>query len=324
MENQKKKSSFTLSGLIGLWSIIVGLLTVTTIDTFDIRQLELLTHFKFQYLIASMVFSGIYFWAKQYRLSIIMGLCAVINGFYILPWYLSAETISVGLEQENKKNIKIFHINLLSSNKQYSKVLELIEKEDPDIIVVQEVSFTWDIQLKKLTNSYPYYEIIPRHDNFGIGIFSKIHLTDIQQVDWGNAGLPGLKVSFEMDNSKIQLAALHPLPPINKIYYQQRNLSLTSVVSEMNSLSTPSLLIGDFNLSMWSPDYRILQQDNKLFNARKGFGINPTWPATLGPLGIPIDHVLVSKQFIVDDFYTGQNVGSDHLPVIAVLRLRDK
>lgn len=323
MDNKKNKENFTLSGLIGLWSIIIGLFTVITIDTFDIRQLELLTHFKLQYLIASIIFSGIYLWAKQYRASVIMALCAVINGLYIMPWYFSAEVNSIEQKKVDVKDMKLFHLNLLSSNKQYSKLLELINKEDPDIIIVQEVSYAWDIQLEKLTASYPYYESIPRHDNFGIAIFSKIKLTDIQQVDWGNAGLPGFRVCFEMDNVTVQLATLHPLPPVNQIYYEQRNKSLTSVMSEIKGLTIPSLLIGDLNMSMWSPDYSILQQDNKLLNARKGFGVISTWPAVLGPLGIPIDHVLVSKQFIVDDFYAGPNVGSDHLPVIAILRLRE-
>ncbi len=321
MNNQNKKKNFTFSGLIGLWSITVGLLTVITIDTFDIRQLELLTHFKFQYLIASAIFFGIYLWARQYRLSIIMGLCTAINGSYVVPWYFSVETTLYGAEKTDNRKIKLFHLNLLSSNEQYSKFLELIEKEQPDIIIVQEVSYAWNTQLEKLTSSYPNYKLIPRHDNFGIGILSKINLMTIQERDWGNAGLPGLLASFEIDGSEIRLATLHPLPPVNRIYYEQRNKSLKSVLDELNGFTVPTLLVGDLNISMWSPDYKILHRDNKLFSARKGFGINPTWPADLGSLGIPIDHVLVSKQFVVDDFYTGPNIGSDHLPVIAMLRL---
>ena len=39
-------------------------------------------------------------------------------------------------------------------------------------------------------------------------------------------------------------------------------------------------------------------------------------------MGIPIDHVLVTPQWLVVEREVGPNLGSDHLPVIVQIALR--
>ena len=61
-----------------------------------------------------------------------------------------------------------------------------------------------------------------------------------------------------------------------------------------------------------------LMRQTGLDNARKGFGLLPTWPAFMPwPfLRIPIDHCLVSPDIRVIRMRTGRTIGSDHLPII--------
>ena len=59
-----------------------------------------------------------------------------------------------------------------------------------------------------------------------------------------------------------------------------------------------------------------------LKDARRGFGLDPSWPTFLPLLGIPIDHVAVSDEFLVTDHRKLPAFGSDHFPVIAELVLR--
>lgn len=57
-------------------------------------------------------------------------------------------------------------------------------------------------------------------------------------------------------------------------------------------------------------------------------GLRPSWlflkaPDALRPaVGLPIDHVLVSEGIRIRTIRTGPSSGSDHLPVIADLALR--
>ena len=61
------------------------------------------------------------------------------------------------------------------------------------------------------------------------------------------------------------------------------------------------------------------ERDSQLRDGSKGFGLNISWPAFFPPLGIPIDHCLVSPGVGVCNRRTGQSVGSDHYPVIVDL-----
>ena len=72
---------------------------------------------------------------------------------------------------------------------------------------------------------------------------------------------------------------------------------------------------------MWSPYYSELVRESGLVDARKGFGVLPTWPAPLklSLMMIPIDHCLVSSELQVAQIKTGPDIESDHLPLIVDL-----
>ena len=81
-------------------------------------------------------------------------------------------------------------------------------------------------------------------------------------------------------------------------------------------------MMGDLNVSLWSPFYHSMIQKSGLHNARRGFGILPTHSIVapqFAALSAPIDHCLVSSQIQVKNFQLGQAIGSDHLPIVAEL-----
>jgi endonuclease/exonuclease/phosphatase family metal-dependent hydrolase len=75
---------------------------------------------------------------------------------------------------------------------------------------------------------------------------------------------------------------------------------------------------------MWSPYYSQLMRDSGLMNARKGFGVLPTWPSHVPFLKIPLDHCLVSADISAAHIRTAEAIGSDHLPLIVDLAVARK
>jgi len=120
------------------------------------------------------------------------------------------------------------------------------------------------------------------------------------------------------------LIATHPIPPISDLYYSARNDQLLDTANSIVKQSGAKILVGDLNVSMWSSDYRTFEDISGLSNARQGFGILPTWPSNFPFLMIPIDHVLASEHFVINNFTLGDDIGSDHLPIIVELSLIKK
>lgn len=308
--------------LLGLTQVVaVGVMTVSipTICSQLDSHLELLSHFRLQYFYLSLLCTLLFLAYCQYKSSLVMALVFLLNSIYIIPWYFNEST-----DDNYLASLKIIHSNVHTTNSDYQKFIALIEREKPDIVVVQELSHKWLNQLAVVKNIYPHIKAKPSDDNFGIAIFSKFPLENVEEMYWGLFDIPSLKVDFTLSGTTITLISSHPPPPINRQLYIARNTQLNEIARVVTTINNPIILIGDLNVSMWSADYQKLERETGLKNARKGFGILPTWPTQLPVAMIPIDHCLLSSAFNVDDIRNGEDIGSDHLPLVMTLLLKTK
>ena len=318
MKGTVKKINNSIVRLTMLFSVFLAILTVLTLFDSLHRLVELFTHFKLQYLIASFLFTSIFIVAKKYLLSLGMCVVLLINGFQIFPWYLGKPI--------NNKNgyagkLKVIHANVLTSNKNYHSLNQLVIEEKPDILITQEVNRRWLQALSGTEQLLPYKITQAREDNFGIAVYSKIPFKSAEVIYLASSTIPSIKIEFILSEQNISLITTHPLPPINKNYFDSRNRQIAAAALMATNEKTPVVLIGDFNITMWSSDYSSLEGTSKLKNTRRGFGVLPTWPSKLFPFMIPIDHCFVSSEFDVINMKVGKNIGSDHLPIIVTLGL---
>jgi endonuclease/exonuclease/phosphatase (EEP) superfamily protein YafD len=112
------------------------------------------------------------------------------------------------------------------------------------------------------------------------------------------------------------------MPPVGGYeLFLLRNAQLQEAAMTMRQLPEPKILIGDLNTTVWSPYFSQLVEESGLRDARKGFGVVPTWPTDFPTplMRIPIDHCLVSRDIRVVNIGAGPRVGSDHLPLIVDL-----
>jgi endonuclease/exonuclease/phosphatase (EEP) superfamily protein YafD len=82
----------------------------------------------------------------------------------------------------------------------------------------------------------------------------------------------------------------------------------------------PVLLTGDFNAAPWDP---VVKSVARFVGLRQPRAWLPTWPVAAGPLGIQIDHVLVSPDLAVERIATTADpLGSNHRGLRATVALR--
>jgi endonuclease/exonuclease/phosphatase (EEP) superfamily protein YafD len=77
----------------------------------------------------------------------------------------------------------------------------------------------------------------------------------------------------------------------------------------------PFIIAGDFNSTPWGRAYA------SVHGVRAGDPrFQGTFPAVLGPLGLPIDHIRFGG-LTLTDYRVGPDIGSDHLPLFATFAL---
>jgi endonuclease/exonuclease/phosphatase (EEP) superfamily protein YafD len=309
--------------------LFLGILGITLLSSLSLVAwnifLELLSHFKLQYLIVGLVLFALLLLTRQKRLILISLFCLSLLRVEILPWYipLSAKP------GNNIEFIRILSSNLNTQNKSYSKILSVVREEKPDIAVFIEVSNAWVKQLDSLMDILPYSIKKPNSYNLGIAVYSKQPLTNASINLFGTENNNSIVGNFTINGQLISLIATHPLPPVKSTFFHSRNQQLEKISQYIQKLKTPVVMVGDLNITMWSPYYKRFINKTGLHNARKGFGILPSWPTKASysqsaplfsfVLSIPIDHCLISPEIKVKNIRTGPNVGSDHRPLIADL-----
>lgn len=316
--------------IINIISILTGLLLIINLLSFLGEyhyRFELLTHFRLQYLVLFFV-SSLFFtllFNKKWLFFSLLGLS--FNAIPVFSIYLPTEIDST--DKINETSLLL--TNVLSSNHSYDALLKIIKLKQADIIVVLELTPLWEYELKTIGKQYPYQKLIPRRDNFGIGLYSKYPLKNIKVIDFASNDIPSITASIQFNKNHLNIIATHPIPPFNESFANQQKIHLESLAlftqskkAKIHSKDVSLIVVaGDLNSTQWSPSYRKLIDSTDLINTRQGKGIYPSWSAggLVGDLlQIPLDHVLVSKNIHAQKFEKLDSIDSDHFPIYLELR----
>ncbi|MCA9369361.1 hypothetical protein KC721_03615, partial [Candidatus Woesebacteria bacterium] len=127
---------------------------------------------------------------------------------------------------------------------------------------------------------------------------------------------PVVTVRISQEALDLTIVAAHPLPPFTKDIAAGRQAHLRGLGQYISLLEQPVLLLGDLNVTEFSPLFDDLVATAGLQSFRSNQGLFGTWPAQLpAPLRIGIDHVLY-KGAMQPRVTIGEPNGSDHLPLI--------
>ncbi len=293
----------TLFGFLGQWSWF----------------LDLFSHFRVQYMIGLAVLCFLLLIGRRRRIAATFLGFACINLVLVVPLYF-------GSQNRNSEGTSAIRAMLLNVNTRLGdpeRVKSIVSKVDPDILVLEEINSQWISDLAWLKNSHPYSISRPREDSFGIVLFSKLPLVDSEVVYIGNAEVPSILATIEIEEMELRVVATHPLPPAGREYSRARNEQLEILP---NYIRSPHhvLLIGDLNTTPWSYHFRRLLKSTGLKDSAQGFGVQPTWPSHNPLFRIPIDHCLHSSGISVVDRQIGENVSSDHYPLIVDFVINQK
>jgi endonuclease/exonuclease/phosphatase (EEP) superfamily protein YafD len=229
-------------------------------------------------------------------------LFTVVGFFFALRW---AWVVGPSAPPASPVGVRVLLANVYSNNTDTAALLALIESTDPDIIGLMEVNDRWLSELEPLRNGWPAFVEMPRRDNFGIALYSRVPGSEVSEVVLGGGQAPSLTVQFA---DEMQVILTHPLPPLGGRYSTARNEQLADVAHLLESDAV--VVMGDFNATPWSHH----------FPAPGAAVAGATWPSGLPALlRVPIDHIVGNRAVQVSGLRVGPHIGSDHRPVLGVI-----
>ena len=189
-----------------------------------------------------------------------------------------------------------------------------------DVITIVEVDALW----REALSSLEEYELfaVPRPDNFGIAILSRLPISHAAAIELGSAGLPSIEAQLDWNGTTIDLLTTHPPPPVGADRTRQRNRQLLDIADWAAARDEPTIVVGDLNTTPFSHTFRNLLQTAELVDSSAGQLLGATWPSRFGPLGVNIDHVLHDHHFTTTSREVGRSIGSDHRAVQVELSIQ--
>jgi endonuclease/exonuclease/phosphatase (EEP) superfamily protein YafD len=281
-------------------------------------RLEQLCHFRVQYFWLLVLGSVVLLLGRRRRLAALAGIAAVVNLATIVPIYVPTRRDHAA-EEVGSKSVRLVSFNVLGKNRQYDDVAQWLRSESADVVLLMEVQPHWMPTLESLREQYPHQHVVSRRDNFGIALLSKSPWDKIETVEFGSAELPSVVATFRAKGQTWTFVGTHPLPPGSAQAAAARNEQLADISKFVKRQRGPVLVAGDLNLTEHSPYFGDLLRAGDLRDSRQGIGIQASWAARLPGLDLPLDHVLLSREWIVESRQVGPHLGSDHRPVLAEL-----
>jgi len=214
--------------------------------------------------------------------------------------------------------------NVYTPNRESEKLIRLVKKYQPDILLTLESDKWWEKQLAALEKDYPYSVKVPLDNLYGMHLYSKLKLHDSQILYLVEDYIPSIHAKVALPSGqKVQIHCLHPEPPspTESETSTSRDAELLIIGKNTKDESLPVLVFGDLNDVAWSRTTRLFRKISGLLDPRIGRGFYNTFHAKYPFLRWPLDHIFISKHFKLRTLKVLPNIGSDHFPVFSHLQL---
>ncbi|CAN5241807.1 endonuclease/exonuclease/phosphatase family protein [soil metagenome] len=259
----------------------------------------------------------------HFIIKILLGLSLIYQVTKIFPYTPLSKKQVLSFKGSNPDAIlSILVSNVLTSNKEYYKLIDLVKKKKPDLLLTLETDKTWEKELEVLEKDYPFTVKIPQDNFYGMHFYSKLKLEDINVKYLIKEDIPSIHGYVRLNNdNRIKFHALHPKPPSPTEDYTStnRDAELLLVGKDVKKDKESVVVFGDLNDVAWSRTTRLFQKLSGLLDPRIGRGFYNTFHADYKILRWPLDHVFHTKDFTLIELSREKNIGSDHFPMFIKL-----
>lgn len=231
---------------------------------------------------------------------------------------------------DSERAVTLLTCNVRMRNRSADRLINIVRRQQPDLLLLLEVNDRWARQLEVLHADYPHRVLQPLENTYGLILLSRLPLIDPQVRFLVQKDVPSVQTRIRLRGGReIWFYGLHPRPPVRGNLDGEielpgsapRDAELVIAALELRDVREPVIVAGDFNDVAWSHTTRRFQRLSRTLDPRVGRGLYPTFHTGNRLLRFPLDHLFVSEHFAVCDFMREADVGSDHFPLYAELVL---
>ncbi len=259
---------------------------------------------------------------------VVAALCLLFQLFRILPYtrIWSPQVISAPVDsEEHADTLHLLISNVLQSNDEHDRLIDLVREERPDILLTLETNVDWEKDLMAAFESdYPNTVKVPLENRYGMHLFSRFPLGKTEVMYLISDTIPSISTEVQLESGTwIKLYCLHPTPPSpteeNASTARDAELGLIGMrIKDSGNANT--IVAGDLNDVAWSHSTRLFQRLSGLLDPRVGRGLFASFHADHWFARWPLDHVFHSDEFQVAQLRRLRHIGSDHFPMSVKLR----
>jgi vancomycin resistance protein VanJ len=221
----------------------------------------------------------------------------------------------------SSSKLKVMSFNVHYYSRRLTKALDLIKKEEIDVLLLQEIKGDDELMHTWLARELGGWHTFHEGET---AIVSRWPLTNIRSVplpveDWRRI------ISADVEGPyKFRVLSIHwTIDPFFeggdflRVGADAQRQNLEAMLDEAAKTDLPLVIGGDFNNPPRHGLSRQLSQN--MTNCFEAVGWGPGWTFPSSYPVLRIDHLLVNKGFTPLSCWVGSDVGSDHRPLIAEL-----
>ena len=236
-------------------------------------------------------------------------------------------------------HFKVMTCNVGNGRAAPERLVRVLRDAEADLVGIQELS---DKQAEAISDNlgkeYPYQALFPGGfagkaalSRFPILASEQLHLSTVR---------PDLQTMIDLGEGKLTFIVAHPPPPHphwSGLKFDSQTWKQIRSLSELAIEQSPAILLGDFNLADWWGEYAYLRSTglkDAFFEA--GIERGHTLPRRIGPWKrflavnrllsglslvpmVRVDYIWYTEPLMCQQAWVGQDTGSDHLPVVAMI-----
>lgn len=305
--------------MLSLLRVLVGVFVGATVAGFADPAhwtLTLLGGPRLHYAVVLVLLGAVAGWFGRWALTGLAVLAAVLNLAVVAPLWTGARA------QADAANptidVVMFNTKIRSDQ---DAVAEWLQREQPDVAVLTATTSSWDETMRNRSGMEVAVSQPPGID-LELLVLTAHEPRGSAILEWGRDGRDrAVEVVVGVEGESVRVLGLHPVSPVGIDRAVRRDTMLRHAAAWAASTEQPAVVAGDLNAVPWSTAFRRLLDEGGLVNSLEGHGVQPSWPAPVAWVGVPLDHVLHSPELSTVERTLGPSFGSNHRLVHARLEL---